>query len=156
MRGRPKTRRASKGARKSTRRKTGRSKAARSKSARTKRAKSRKAPTARRKTARKSVSRRKAASKKSATRKSSARKTTARRAAPRSPQSTRKEVFGEGNYTAARDFRRDETSFVRRNRNRIPELGEKAAEALDGPEGRDLAEAEAEARSRSHSAEEDM
>jgi hypothetical protein len=78
-------------------------------------------------------------------RKKTARKTNAGRA--------RKEVLGEGNYTAARQFRRKETDFVRRDKDRIPQLGEEAAEALDSSEGNALREAEETARS--HAAGED-
>ncbi|MGH6889680.1 MAG: hypothetical protein ACREHF_10870 [Rhizomicrobium sp.] len=159
MKGRPGKRRASKGARKSTRKagrsKSARSKAARSKSARTKRTKragTRKTTkaAARKKTARRSAgsSRRKTAAKKSGARKSTARKATRRPGA-------RKEVFGEGNYTASREFRREQTGFVRRNRNRIPKLGENAKQALEGPEGAALEQAEDEARAHSHSPDED-
>lgn len=156
MRARPKNRRG-KAAGKSTR-KASRSKAARGKTARTKRKAARKTAKtpARRKSTRKSPVRRKSAAKKSAARKSTARKTTARKPARRSPPGARKDVFGEGNYTAAREFRRDETNFVRRNRNRIPALGEKAEQALEGPQGAELEEAENEARAHSHLPEGDM
>jgi len=61
-----------------------------------------------------------------------------------------KDVIGEGNYTAAREFRKDEESFVRANRSRIPEMGKEAERALEGPEGNDLRRAEEEARSHGH------
>ncbi|GEM_PF-7005108 len=57
----------------------------------------------------------------------------------------RKEIFGEGNYTATRNFDRAEKAFVKRNRSRIPELGKEAEKALEGPEGPQLQEAEQEA-----------
>lgn len=56
-------------------------------------------------------------------------------------------VFGEGNYTASREFRRDQTQFVRRNRDKIPEMGQRAATALEGEEGSELKQAEENARS---------
>lgn len=58
-----------------------------------------------------------------------------------------KDVIGEGNYTAAREFRRDEEAFVRDNRSRIPQMGRDAEAALEGPEGDTLRRAEDEARS---------
>jgi hypothetical protein len=175
MKGRPGNRRGSKGARKSTRSKAGRSKSGRSKSARSKSAKSKsaKSKTARTKRtgarkATKTAARKKTAGRRNTARKSAGgsrrpatakkatpRKTTARKTARRSPQVAGKEVFGEGNYTASREFRREQTGFVRRNRNRIPELGEKAEQALEGPEGRDLEAAEDNARAHSHSPDED-
>jgi hypothetical protein len=72
------------------------------------------------------------------------RKATKRPAAKKSHKS--KEIFGEGNYTAAREFRKDEEDFVRANRSRIPAMGREAEAALEGPEGDDLRRAEAEAR----------
>jgi hypothetical protein len=66
----------------------------------------------------------------------------------------RKEVLGEGNYTAAREFRREQTQFVRRTKGKIPEMGEQAAAALEGGEGTELLR-EAEESARSHSAGED-
>ena len=58
------------------------------------------------------------------------------------------DVFGEGNYTASREFICDQTNFVKRNRQEIPKLGQEAGEALDGPEGGELREAEQKASSR--------
>ena len=57
-----------------------------------------------------------------------------------------KDVIGEGNYTAAREFRKDEEAFVRANRGRIPQMGKEAEAALEGPEGDGLRLAEDEAR----------
>lgn len=144
MRGRTGTRRGSKATKKSTR-----SKAAR---ARTGRAATRKATkkTAKKAPAKKKVTRKTAAParKKSAAKKTPPRKTGAKRAAKRA---VRKEVFGEGNYTASREFRDQQTGFVRRNRRRIESMGENAEAALEGDEGEQLREAEEEARSHSHS-----
>lgn len=67
-------------------------------------------------------------------------------AAPRA----RKEVFGEGNYTASREFRKDEEGFVRANKDRIPVLAKEAERALEGSEGVELRAAEAEGRSHAH------
>ncbi|HEX3666780.1 MAG TPA: hypothetical protein VHU23_16260 [Rhizomicrobium sp.] len=74
-----------------------------------------------------------------------------KRATKRTLRGARKEVFGEGNYTASREFRDAQTGFVRRNRNEIESMGEKAEAALEGDEGEELEEAEDEARSHSHS-----
>lgn len=69
---------------------------------------------------------------------------------PARKASKTKDVIGEGNYTAAREFRKDEEAFVRANRSRIPEMGKEAERALEGPEGDDLRQAEEEARAHGH------
>ncbi|HEY4123189.1 MAG TPA: hypothetical protein VGM36_01165 [Rhizomicrobium sp.] len=81
---------------------------------------------------------------------SAARKTT--KATPKSRRSSRrsKDVIGEGNYTASREFRKDQTDFVQRNKSRISKLGKQAERALDGPEGDELRQAEEEGRSHAH------
>ena len=89
-------------------------------------------------------------------RKSPAKKVVAKRTTKRTPRAARKEVFGEGNYTAAREFRDQETGFVRRNRNKIASLAEEAESALEGEEGEELEEAEDEARSHSHAREDEF
>jgi hypothetical protein len=61
-----------------------------------------------------------------------------------------KDVPGEGNYTAARNFRKSEEKFVADNKNKIPDLARDAEKALDGPEGDDLKAAEERAKSHSH------
>ncbi len=145
MRGRPGTRRGSKSAKKSTR-----GKAARTRTGRAAVRKSAKKTTKKKAPAKKKITRRAAAPgrKKSAAKKSPARKTGAKRTAKRA---ARKEVFGEGNYTASREFRDQETNFVRRNRKKIKSMGEEARAALEGNEGEELEAAEDEARSHSHS-----
>jgi hypothetical protein len=72
----------------------------------------------------------------------------AAKAKKRSARKTRKvkDIIGEGNYTAAREFRKDEEAFVRTNRGRIPQMGKEAEAALEGPEGDGLRLAEDEAR----------
>lgn len=60
------------------------------------------------------------------------------------------EVYGEGNYTAARRFREDEEEFVAKNREKIPTMGKEAEKALDGSEGETLRRAEDRATSHSH------
>jgi hypothetical protein len=57
-------------------------------------------------------------------------------------------IQGEGNYDASRKFDADEKAFVDKNRDAIPGLAKKAADALDGPEGDELREAEAKTRAR--------
>jgi phage protein D len=79
-------------------------------------------------------------------RKKASRKTTAQRSAR---GRRREDVLGEGNYTASREFRRDQTQFVMRNEDNIPEMGQQAARALDGSEGNELRKAEESARSHS-------
>jgi serine kinase of HPr protein (carbohydrate metabolism regulator) len=74
----------------------------------------------------------------------------AKKAAKPVRKAARKEVIGEGNYTASREFRNAETSFVKKNKARIPAMGKAAEKALDGPEGDDLRHAEQEAKSHAH------
>jgi hypothetical protein len=154
MRGRPTKRRT--GAKKSAKAKTARSKAglglARKASATaTKKAK--------KKVVRKAAAptRKKAVAKKTTARKTTAKKTAAKRTSARKTPTTKrtrrpvaKEIFGEGNDTAAREFRREQTGFARRNRDNIPAMGQGAAAALDGEEGAQLEEAEDQARAHSH------
>ncbi|HTT82639.1 MAG TPA: hypothetical protein VMF67_04085 [Rhizomicrobium sp.] len=145
MRGRPGTGRSSKRAKKSTRSKTART--------RTGRTAAKKAKVPAKKPAKKKAVRKTAAParKKSTARKSPAAKTSAKRTAKRAPRGARKETFGEGNYTATREIRDQETGFVRRNKNRITSIGEDVAAALEGHEGEEPKEAGEEAHSHSHS-----
>lgn len=76
-----------------------------------------------------------------------ARSATTRRKRQAQPESEGQDVYGEGNYTASRNFRRAEEGFVRRNRRDIPKMGKEAEDALEGPEGNELNAAEDEARS---------
>ena len=62
----------------------------------------------------------------------------------------RKEVIGEGNYTASRDFDRAEEKFVKKHKDEIPEMGADAKRALEGKEGDELRTAEERAKSHSH------
>lgn len=68
-------------------------------------------------------------------------------------RSKRKEVLGEGNYTASREFRNEQTDFVKKNRNRIPAMAKEAEKELEGPQGDELREAEEEAKSHAHTQE---
>lgn len=62
----------------------------------------------------------------------------------------KKAEFGEGNYKATREFDTAQQAFVAKNRDKIPEMGRAAEEALDGPEGADLEAAEQETLKHAH------
>jgi hypothetical protein len=158
MRGRPGAERGSKSAKKSTRSKTTRAKTGRV-ATKKKKTPAKKAPTKKTKVKMKKAVRKIAAAptrKKSAAKKSPAKKAVAKRTTNRAARTTRKEILGEGNYTASREFRDQQTEFVRRNRGRIEQLGEEAEAALEGDEREELEEAEDEARSHSHSPDEEI
>lgn len=72
-------------------------------------------------------------------------KKSVKKAAPKKKQ----KIVGEGDYAASRAFDKDQTSFVKRNKAKIPQLGKDAAQALDGLEGASLKAAEQEAMDRS-------
>jgi len=65
------------------------------------------------------------------------------------PPKKKKQIVGEGDYAASRKFDKDQASFVKRNKAKIPALAKEAEAALDGPEGDSLRAAEQEARDRS-------
>jgi len=67
--------------------------------------------------------------------------------AVRPEEAANKDVYGEGNYTASREFIRDQTDFVRRNKPNIPKMAKDAEAALEGEEGADLRAAEEATRS---------
>jgi hypothetical protein len=52
-----------------------------------------------------------------------------------------KEVLGEGNYTASRNFRKKETDYIQHNRATIARKAKEAEAAIDGPEGAELEQA---------------
>ena len=86
--------------------------------------------------------------------KKSAKKTVkaVKKAAPRKAKKVvrkKKQVVGEGDYAATRRFDNDQASFVEKNKAKIPALGKEAEDALDGPEGAELRDAEAAAAGRS-------
>lgn len=119
-----------------------------------KKSKNRKSKTKARKTSR-AVAKR-AASARKAKRPVAKRSTAkARKATPRTKakkgggtrKSPRKDVYGEGNYTATRAFDKAQTNFVKKNKSRIPEMGKKAEKALEGAKGPALREAEQQAAS---------
>lgn len=140
MKGRGGKRSASKGRKKKKPTKAARSKASKSKARKTARS-----PAKAKKSSRRG---RTSAKAKKGARKAPAKAAQQRKSAGR-PAS--RDVFGEGNYTASRDFRDAETGFVRRNKNRIPKMGEEAEAALEGQEGTELESAEDAARAHSHS-----
>ena len=61
----------------------------------------------------------------------------------------KKQIVGEGDYQASRTFLKDQSSFVKKNKAKIPALGKEAEAALEGPQGDMLREAEAAAAGRS-------
>jgi len=128
-------------AKKAKKAKKGARKAARAKKAPAR--KSRKAAKSR-KAGKKKASAKRAA--KAAARKSPTKK--AKKAARKAP-ARRKQIVGEGDYAASERFREDETAFVEKNKAKIPAMGQAAEEALEGPEGDALREAEATAAARS-------
>jgi hypothetical protein len=73
----------------------------------------------------------------------------AKKAAKKSAPKKKQAIVGEGDYAASRAFDKDQANFVKRNKDKIPEMGKEAEKALDGPEGASLKAAEQEAMSRS-------
>ena len=114
------------------------SKAKTSKAKKTKKAKRRVAAAARGKTKK---SKAKKAPRKAAKPKAKA----ARKAAPKK----KKQIIGEGDYQASRNFLKDESTFVKRHSAEIPAMGKDAEAALEGSQGAELRAAEEEGRSHS-------
>jgi hypothetical protein len=84
-------------------------------------------------------------------RKSAPRKA-AKKAAPKKAAkkpAKKKQIVGEGDYQASRSFLKDQAGFVKKNKDKIPELGKDAEAALEGSGGEALREAEATAAARS-------
>ena len=103
-----------------------------------------------RKTAARAASRKTAAKKKAPARGASARAgATQKGASARAGATKRKQIVGEGDYEASRAFLKDQSDFVKENKDRIPEMGREARNALEGSEGPALLAAEAEARGHS-------
>jgi len=113
-----------------------------------KRAPARKAKTSAKKAKRpaKKAAKRPAKKAKAAAKKAPARKAPARKA---KPTAKKKQIVGEGDYTASRTFLKDQSGFVEKNKAAIPAMGKEAENALEGPEGASLREAEATAAARS-------
>lgn len=57
-------------------------------------------------------------------------------------------VQGEGDYKAAREYKRDIDNFIQKKGSEIPDLANAAEKAVDGPEGPALAEAEQKGKSK--------
>ena len=51
-------------------------------------------------------------------------------------------VQGEGDYEAAREYRRKTEGFISKHNKDIPQMADEAEKALDGKEGADLKKAE--------------
>lgn len=91
-----------------------------------------------------------AAAKKTAKRPAKKTRAAARKApARKAPAKKKKQTKGEGDYEASRAFLKDQAGFVERNKMNIPAMGREAEEALDGPQGDVLRDAEATAAARS-------
>ncbi len=58
------------------------------------------------------------------------------------------DLQGEGNYDAARDYRRDTEEFIAKKGKDIPQMAKDAEKALEGPEGVELKKAEDIAKSK--------
>ena len=57
-------------------------------------------------------------------------------------------VQGEGNYKAARDYKRDIDNFMQKKGREIPNLAKTAQDAVESPEGAELAQAEQKGKSK--------
>jgi hypothetical protein len=110
-----------------------------------KRAPARKAKKASKRPAKKAAAKRPAKKAGKAT-KASARKASAKKARP---AKKKKQIVGEGDYAASRAFLKDQAGFVEKNKAKIPAMAREAEEALEGPGGNDLRNAEATAAARS-------
>jgi hypothetical protein len=69
--------------------------------------------------------------------------------AKKAKKPAKKKIVGEGDYAASRTFLKDQSSFVAKNKAKIPAMGKAAEAALDGPQGDALRDAEATAAARS-------
>lgn len=49
---------------------------------------------------------------------------------------------GEGSYTGAKDYDHRTEAFIEKNKAKIPDMAKTAEDALEGPEGAELREAE--------------
>jgi hypothetical protein len=57
-------------------------------------------------------------------------------------------VQGEGDYQAARDYKRDLDNFMQKKGSEIPNLAKAAEKVVEGPEGAELAQAEQKGKSK--------
>src|SRR5437588_189596 len=78
-----------------------------------------------------------------------AKKVPAKKAKSKKAKRPAKKTAGEGDYAASRAFLKDQSGFVGKNKAKIPAMGKAAEQALEGPEGAALREAEATAAARS-------
>jgi hypothetical protein len=86
---------------------------------------------------------------KAAGKKAPAKKAKAAATKKKAPAKKKKQIVAEGDYAASKSFLKDQSSFVEKNKAKIPALGLEAEKALDSPEGDSLREAEATAAARS-------
>ena len=57
-------------------------------------------------------------------------------------------VQGEGDYKAARDYKRDIDNFMQKKGSEIADLAKSAEKAVESPEGAELAQAEQKGKSK--------
>ncbi len=57
-------------------------------------------------------------------------------------------VEGEGSYSGTRDYDKATGDFIAKNKDKIPGLAKDAEDALEGPEGAELREAEDKGKSK--------
>lgn len=62
------------------------------------------------------------------------------------PNAAKSDEIGEGSYAGTRDYNERTRKFLDEKGDKVEELAEDAAEALDGSEGEELREAEAEGK----------
>ncbi len=64
------------------------------------------------------------------------------------PAGAKDEIEGEGSYTAARNYDEKTEKFVADHKSDIPKMAHDAEDALDGPEGEELKQAEEEGKAK--------
>ena len=64
------------------------------------------------------------------------------------PRKSPDEVQGEGDYKSARKYKRDIDTFMKEKGAEIPDRAKNAEQAIEGPEGPDLARAEEKGKSK--------
>ena len=95
----------------------------------------------------KAAAKRPAKTSKKAAPKKAAKKSPAKKPAKKTAK--KKQTVGEGDYAASRKFDKDQAGFVAKNKANIPAMGKEAEQALSGPQGDMLRDAEATAAARS-------
>jgi hypothetical protein len=101
------------------------------------------------KKAKKTAPKAKKTAKKTAKKSQNKTKPAVKKAPAKKTKTSARKTKGEGDYAASRAFLKDQSSFVGKNKAKIPAMGKAAEKALEGPEGADLREAEATAAARS-------